>query len=184
MSTATTIATTDIDQGVVGVFDTMEAATAAITELGESDFPIEHVSVITQNLEASTTVHGFVTTGDVAASSAGVGAWVGGLFGILGGAALLLVPGVGPVIAAGSLAAVMIGGAEGAVGGAALGGLVGAATGHFVAKKHIAKLTEHLKGGKYLLVAQSTDPAEVQEARRIISGGASEVIAPEPAATS
>lgn len=132
---STTTTTTAIDQGTVAVYDSMQDATAAVQRLGEAGFPIEHVSIITQNLESTTSVHGFVTTGDVAKSSAGVGAWVGGIFGLLTGAALLIVPGVGLLVVAGSLAAALLGTAKGAAGGAALGGLVGAATGHFVSKR-------------------------------------------------
>jgi hypothetical protein len=40
-------ATTDIDQGAIGIYDSMEDATAAVRRLGEADFPIEHVSIIT-----------------------------------------------------------------------------------------------------------------------------------------
>lgn len=168
--------TTDIDQGVIGVYDAMDDATADVRRLGEANFPIEHVSIITQNLESTTDVHGFITTGDVAKSGAGVGAWVGGIFGLLTGAALLIVPGVGPLLVAGSLASAVIGTAEGAAGGAAVGGLVGAATGHFVAKRHLPKLTEHLEAGRYLLIAQTPDEAELARARELLSGQAVDVI--------
>ena len=160
--------TTDIKQGEVAVFDSLEAATEAVKKLGEAGFPIEHVSVITQNLESTTEVHGFITGKDVAKSDAKFGAWVGGIFGLLSGTAFLRVPGVGPVVVAGSLAAALAGGVEGAAGFAALGGVVGAATGHFVSKKHVPKLTEHLSAGRYLLVAQSADEAELDRAREIL----------------
>lgn len=160
--------TTDIDQGTVAVYDSMEDATAAVQRLSKEGFPTEHVSILTQNLESTTDVHGFVTTGDVAKRSAGVGATFGGIFGLLTGAALLVVPGVGPLVVAGSLAATLIAAAEGAIGVGALSGLVGAATGHFVSKKHIPKLTEHLTAGRYLLIAQSTDADQLDRARELL----------------
>ncbi len=109
-----------------------------------------------------------MSTKDVAKTGAAVGAWAGGIFGLLSGAALLIVPGVGPLVVAGSLAATVIAGAEGAIGAGALGSLVGAATGHFVSKKHIPKLTEHLSAGRYLLIAQSADSDELDRARTIL----------------
>jgi len=59
-----------------------------------------------------------------AAEGAGIGAGVGGAAGLLAGLGLLAIPGIGPVVAAGWLAAT----AAGAVAGAAAGGLVGALT--------------------------------------------------------
>ncbi len=39
--------TTNIDQGTVAVYDTMEDATRALQQLGQGGFPVEHVSVLT-----------------------------------------------------------------------------------------------------------------------------------------
>lgn len=160
--------TKDINKGEIAAFDTLEAATAAIKKLGEAGFPIEHVSMLTKNLESSTEVHGFYKASDLAKTEAGFGAWVGGFFGILGGAALLIVPGVGPVVAAGSLATMIIGGIEGATGLAAVGAIVGGITGHFVSKKHIPKLVEHFSAGKYILVVQSESDDDLAKAREIL----------------
>jgi hypothetical protein len=55
---------TAIDQGTVAVYESKEDTTAAVRRLGEAGFPIEQVSIITQNLESTTSVHGFVTTDD------------------------------------------------------------------------------------------------------------------------
>lgn len=59
-----------------------------------------------------------------AAEGAGIGAGVGGAAGLLAGLGMLAIPGIGPVVAAGWLAAT----AAGAVAGAAAGGLVGSLT--------------------------------------------------------
>ena len=163
------------DQSVVGVYDTMSKAEAAIGALNTGGFPITQVTITAQNLESEKQIHGFVTAGDVARSGAGSGAWFGGLFGLLAGAAFIWVPGFGPFIAAGSLAAVLIGGAEGAAVGAAGGGLLGGLVGWGVSKKHIIKYEEHLKGGKYLVIANG-NADEVAKAKNILqSSGATEV---------
>jgi hypothetical protein len=75
----------------------MGEAEEAVTALLDSGVPAGQISIVGQDLPSETQVHGFVQTADVAKSGAGAGAWVGGLFGILSGAALLFVPGVGPV---------------------------------------------------------------------------------------
>ncbi len=75
-------------RGVVAIYDTMTAATEAVRKLGQAGVPPERLSIVTQNLESQTTVHGFVSMGDVATTGAGVGA----RFSLLAGAAFFLVP--------------------------------------------------------------------------------------------
>jgi hypothetical protein len=62
-------------------------------------------------------------------------------------------PGAGPVLVAGSSVAWILATLEGAGGGAVLGGLVGGVAGHFVSDKRIPRYENHLKSGKYLLIA-------------------------------
>lgn len=157
-----------INKGEIATYDSIEGATAAVQKLGDAGFPVDNISILTKNLESETEVHGFYTAKDLAKSDAKFGAWVGGFFGILGGAALLIVPGVGPVVAAGSVAAMLVGGVEGAATFAAVGGIIGAATGHFVAKKHIPKLEEHFEAGRYILIVQHESDEQLAKAREIL----------------
>ena len=62
------------EQSVIVTYDTMEAAESAIRDLDGGGFPVKQVSVIGQDLQSERDVHGFVTTGDVAKSGAGMGA--------------------------------------------------------------------------------------------------------------
>jgi hypothetical protein len=155
---------------IIGVYGDVEAAEAAIKRLADSGFPMDRVSIIGQNLMSRTQLNGFVTTGDVAKRGATVGAWVGGLFGLLAGAAVLFVPGAGPLVVLGPLASGAVGAAE----GAAWTGVVGAIIGHFVSKKHIPKFTQHLQAGKFLVVVQGARD-ELERARQLLGQGASEV---------
>ncbi|MDW8402974.1 general stress protein [Chloroflexus sp.] len=154
-------------RSIVGVYPTMEAAEAAIHTLSEAKFPIDHVSVIAQNLQSEKQVHGFVTTSDVAKSGASVGAWTGGVFGLLLGAAFLWVPGFGPLIVAGPLSAALLGGLEGALAGAAGGGLLGALVGWGISKEHILKYEEAIKAGQYVLVVHG-NAEEIARARELL----------------
>ena len=159
------------DQSVIGVYHTMSKTEEAIRTLSRSGFPITQISITAQNLESEKEVHGYITAGDVAKTGAGTGAWVGGLFGLLAGAAFIWVPGFGPLVVAGSLAAVLMGGAEGAAVGAVGGGLLGSLVGWGVSKKHIIKYEEHLKGGKYLVIAHG-NAEEMTRAHNILQGTA------------
>src|ERR1700731_5285355 len=61
-----------------------------------------------------------------AGTGAGIGAGVGGAAGLLAGLGLMAIPGLGPVVAAGWLAATLVGAVAGAAGGGLIGGLVSA----------------------------------------------------------
>jgi hypothetical protein len=153
--------------GVVATFSSMEDVDIALRKLADEGIPVENMSIVTQNLESTTDVHGFVTTADVAKTTAGWGAWIGGIFGLFSGVAFLILPGVGPVLAAGSAATWLLATLEGAGGGAALGALVGAATGPFVKKQHIPKYEQSLRAGKYLLIAHG-DSDLVDRAQKLL----------------
>ncbi|MCW2739525.1 MAG: hypothetical protein JWN97_4169, partial [Nocardioides sp.] len=128
------------------------------------DFPVDRISIVGKDMESEIRISGFVTTGDVAGPSAATGAWVGGLFGVLSGAAMLFIPGLGPLVVLGPLAAAAVGAAEGAL----LGGAVGALLGHFVAKQHLPKYEELVRTSNYLLVVHGTDE-EVARAQRLLT---------------
>ena len=92
-------------QSVVHIYPNLEEAEAAVKRLSDGKFPINQISIVTQNIETTKQVHGFITVGDVAAKGASSGAWMGGFFGLLVGAAFIWVPGAGPLFVAGPFAA-------------------------------------------------------------------------------
>ncbi len=147
----------------------MDAAEDAVQKLHESGFPVAQISILSQNLQSERKIHGFISAGDVAKTGAGVGAWTGGIFGLLVGAAFIWVPGVGPLLVAGSLASALVGGVEGAAAGGGLGGLLGALTGWGVSKQHIPKYEDSIKGGKYLVIAHGS-AEEVHKAQEVLEG--------------
>ncbi|MCB9419881.1 MAG: DUF1269 domain-containing protein [Ardenticatenaceae bacterium] len=152
---------------VIHVYESMTAAETAVRKLDQENFPIKQVSIMAQDMASEKEVHGFITTGDIAKAGVGTGAWVGGLFGILVGAAFIWVPGFGPLFVAGPFAAALLGGVEGAVAGAAGGGLLGALFGWGISKQHILKYEESLKAGQYLLIVNGS-PEEIEQARSIL----------------
>jgi hypothetical protein len=156
------------DATVLGVFGSLDQATDAVTRLAEAGFPTERVSVVGQNLQSELKMHGFVTTGEVAKQGAKWGAVFGGLFGLLFGAAFLAIPGFGPLIILGPLAAAVVGAAEGAVGT----GLVGAILGAFLSRQHIPKIEQHLRAGRYLVLVHGS-AEEVARAQEILRNAGS-----------
>jgi hypothetical protein len=154
-------------QSVVGVYDVLSKAEDAIRTLDRSSFPIKQVSIVAKDLESERDVHGYVNVGDVAKGGARTGAWVGGFFGLLFGAAFLWVPGFGALVVAGPLSAALLGGIEGALAGVTGGGLLGALFGWGVSRQHILKYEERIKGGKYLVIVHGS-PEQVERAHGIL----------------
>jgi hypothetical protein len=114
-----------------------------------------------------------------------MGAFWGGLWGLLAGAAFLIIPGVGPVVIAGPVAAWVIGALEGAIfvgGVSALGaGLVSLG----IPKDKVLKYESSIRAGKFLLISHGTDEAVIR-ARNILESTEAEgvdihALPPEPA---
>src|ERR1700680_781298 len=88
-----------------------------------------------------------------AGKGAGVGAGLGGAAGLLAGLGLLAIPGLGPVVAAGWLAATAVGAAA----GAATGGVIGALTQAGVSKEDAEVYAEGVRRGGTLVSARVAD---------------------------
>jgi hypothetical protein len=157
------------ESSAVAVYTHMDEAEAAVQKLGEAGFPLTQVSILTSNIKTEKKVHGYVTSCDVAKSAARTGAWIGGIFGLLTGAAFMWIPGIGPVIAAGTFATTMLGGLEGAVAGAAVAGTFGWLSALGIDKAHILKYEEFVKAGKFVVIAHgSADQAA--KAKAVLDG--------------
>jgi hypothetical protein len=90
---------------------------------------------------------------EAAGAGAGIGATVGGAAGLLAGLGILAIPGVGPVVAAGWLAATL----AGAAAGGATGGIVGALTQAGVGKEDADVYAEGLRRGGAVVSARVPD---------------------------
>jgi hypothetical protein len=86
-------------------------------------------------------------------AGAGIGAALGGTAGLLAGLGIMAIPGLGPVVAAGWLAAA----ATGAVAGGAVGGIIGALTQAGVSKSDAEIYAEGVRRGGTLVTARVPD---------------------------
>ncbi len=152
---------------IVAAFDTHMEAESAVKELERSGFDMKKLSIVGKGYHSEEHPVGFYTSGDRMLSWGSVGAFWGGLWGLLVGAAFLWIPGFGPIAAAGPFVHMLVTGVEGA---AVVGGLsvVGAALASLgVPKKSVVKYERQLKANKYLLIAHGrTD--EVETVRRVL----------------
>jgi hypothetical protein len=164
---------TDGQTTVIAVYPDHASAEDAVRRLQKEGIPMQNLSIIGKDFQTVEKPVGFVTTGDVAKSGAKVGAWTGGLFGLLVGAAFLILPGVGPVVIAGPLAAALLGGIEGAMAGAAFGGLTGALVGLGISKDKAIRYESQVKAGKFLVTLRG-DGQQTERAKSLLTAGKAE----------
>lgn len=125
-------------------YDDYETAAAVVENLEEARISDSDISVIGKDERAND---------NNAAEGAGIGAGVGGTAGLLAGLGMLAIPGVGPVVAAGWLAAT----AAGAVAGAAAGGLVGSFTNAGLSKDDANYHAETVRRGGTVVSVKAPD---------------------------
>jgi hypothetical protein len=107
-----------------------------------------------------------------AATGAGTGAAVGGALGWLAGIGALAIPGLGPLVAAGPIMALLSGAAVGGTVGGITGGLIGMGIPEFEAKKYEGQI----KGGNILISVHSENSSETDRAKEIFKAAGGEDI--------
>ncbi|PGE52696.1 general stress protein [Bacillus toyonensis] len=146
----------NVDRKIVGVFRTIDDAALVINELNDKGYSADNISAIAkdqkeiEHLEEksgekvnSETAHKadiFSATGLVA------GGVAGGLGGLLTGLGVLAVSGMGPIVAAGPIAAAIGGGA---------GSLIGAFIGLGIPEEHAKKYEEYIYDGNILILVDA-----------------------------
>ena len=146
------VETTTYTDHTVAVFSTHEEATKAITALQDVGFKNEKLSVIGQEFSTEERPIGFIKTGDRVIYWGEWGAFWGAICGIMSGAALLFIPGLGYVMFAGWLVSAL----EGALIGGGLAALAGALVSLGIPKDSVVKYQTVLKSGGYLLIVHGT----------------------------
>lgn len=147
----------------VGVFSTYAEAERALSELRDSGFPMDRVSVITKDREGKENLANEHLTkqGNKADEGAAAGAATGGalgtIAGLLVGLGAIAVPGVGPVLLAGATATTLATTLSGAAIGAAAGGLIGALIGLGVPEERARVYNDRVSQGHYLVMVEGSD---------------------------
>jgi hypothetical protein len=154
---------------VTRLFDDYSDATNAVRELEALGVSHDKISIVANNAHGAHAGHdhdGVNDDGDVTRGTS-TGAALGGVGGLLAGLGLLAIPGLGPIVAAGWLAATAAGAGIGAIGGAATGGIVGALknAGHTDEEANV--YSEGVRRGG-TLVSAKVDDAEAAEAEAIL----------------
>ena len=149
---------------VVAIFESHNQAEDAVRELQKSGFDMKKLSIIGKDYHTDEHVVGYYNAGDRMMYWGKLGAFWGGLWGMLFGSAFFFVPGVGPLVVAGPLVMWIVGALETA---AVMGGLsaLGAALVSIgIPKDSVLQYEANLKAGKFLLILHGT-PQEVERAK-------------------
>ena len=142
---------------ITAMFDRYDDAARAVSKLEAAGVPHSEISIVSNDAAqrdahtARDTDHPDAKTGT--GTGATLGTVLGGGAGLLAGLGMLAIPGLGPVVAAGWLAATLVGAGV----GAAAGGAVGALTGAGVDEAHAHSYAEGIRRGGTLVTVRADD---------------------------
>ena len=149
------------------LYDDPIAAHRAVQDLEASGISSRDISIVASNADdwyskgarkVDSDHDGADDRAEGAAAGAGIGAALGGAAGVLAGLGIMAIPGLGPVVAAGWLAAA----ATGAVAGGAAGGIIGALTQAGVSKSDAEVYAEGVRRGGTLVTVRCPDGDRVR----------------------
>jgi len=154
-----------INNSIVAIYPSHTAAEAAIKELQQGGFDMKKLSIVGSDIHKEEHVVGYYNAGDRMKYWGTLGAFWGGIWGLLFGSAFFLIPGIGPLLVGGPLVGWIIGAVEGAV---VVGGLSAVGAGLYslgIPKDSILRYETALKTGKFVLVAHGSidDVAHAKE---------------------
>jgi len=156
------------DHSPFHVFNTHVEAEQAIQSLSRAGFDMKKLSLIGKGYHTEEHPLGFYTTGDRIKTWGGMGAFWGGIWGLLFAPAVFFLPGLGLMAMAGPIAVALVSGLEGAAVVGGISALGAALTQIGVPKDQVIKYETALKVDKYvLLVHGSAD--EVAKVHTVLS---------------
>lgn len=151
-------------QKVVGIFSTQHEAIKAIERLKRDGYADEEISVVAKDKEnverVADATNIDIQTEDPkegAAAGAMAGGAIGGIGALLVELGVIAIPGVGPFLAAGPIAAAL----TGALAGGAVGGLVGALVDMGLTKEEAEDYNQYLDRGDILVMVDEHPDRDV-----------------------
>jgi hypothetical protein len=152
-------------KAIVGIVDTSAQADSIIVELQRLGFANEQISILYPDKAArGDVIHKKETKAPegTVIGGASLGA-IGGTLGLLIGLGALVIPGLGPFVAAGPLMAALSGAAVGGVVGGVAGALIGMGIPEVEAKFYEGKL----RSGNFLVAIHTESSDEAKRARDV-----------------
>src|SRR3954469_25820272 len=148
---------------VAGYFADRASADRAFEDLVQAGLDRDDISIVGRGREGG----GLHDDDDHV--SAGEGAAVGGIAGLLIGVGAMLIPGIGPIVAIGPLTAALTGALTGGVTGTVVGGLGGALIDAGLSEEDAAYYDRRFQGQGGVMPAVRADEKRYEEARDILA---------------
>jgi uncharacterized membrane protein len=153
---------------VYALYRNFETAATVANKLISGGFDSKHVSVITSDAEQKYAQYVDRTDASVEDISGDEGAGLGALVGALTGLTMALIPGFGPVLAAGPLGAMLVSGI-GAATGAATGGLVASLIDFGLSEENATRYQDTLKSGGALVIVDLQNEGDETRIRSVLN---------------
>ena len=144
------------NDAVVATFAHHHEAEAAVRKLASAGLDMKHFSIVGKGYHTEEKVIGFYNAGDRIQFWGQNGAIWGGLWGLFFGGMMLTIPGVGPVVVLGHLAAMAFGALQGAVLVGGFSALGAALFSIGIQKDSVIEYEDAIKADGFLVVAQGT----------------------------
>lgn len=146
---------------VLGVFDSAEQAERAAGELQRRGFDRKEISIVAKesSTRGGSDDRGETTMGSQISGGVATGGAIGGAAGLLAGVGALAIPGIGPLVAAGPIAA--------ALSGAVTGGIAGGLIDWGIPEESGRRYEQRIKEGK-IVTAVKSDDDKVEDAADIL----------------
>jgi uncharacterized membrane protein len=157
-----------VTNSVVAIYKTHLQAEDAVKQLNQGGVNMQTLSIAGRDTHTEEQVSGFYTTGDRMLYWGKLGVFWGGLWGLLFGSALFVIPGIGPILAAGPLISWIVAGLESAVEFGAISALGAALVSIGIPKDSVIKYDTALKTDNFLLIVHGT-PSNVLAAQNILA---------------
>ena len=138
---------------VVAVYDSHGDAEKAIRTLATSGFDMKKLSIVGKDYSTEEGVVGYYNAGDRMMAWGKTGAFWGGLWGMLFGSALFVLPGIGPLFAAGPLVAWIVGALESATVVGGLGAIGAGLVSIGIPRDSVLSYETQIKAGKFVVIA-------------------------------
>jgi cation transport regulator ChaB len=147
-----------VERTISAIFQEQSQIDSVVRRLIDRGISKEHISVLGRNFQSETRITGFITKRDIILGGLRSGAIFGSLFGsflsLLTGVGVLLIPFVGPVVAAGPIGAILLGAASGAIAGSAGAGLVSVLTAMGMPEEQAALYQTRLEAGEFMMMLE------------------------------
>lgn len=141
---------------LVAVFDSADGAQKAVSELRRKGFTQEEISIVSKKHSDDQGDH----YEDDITDGALTGSTLGGIGGLLVGAGALAIPGIGPIVAAGPIAA--------ALSGALAGGIAGGLIDWGIPAEASKRYESHVSAGNILAILK-TQQSKVNQASSLLT---------------